>query len=437
MTTNTSWLSSSALASGPFRRLFAAGLISDLGDWLLLIALPLVVLRLSGSALGTSLAFLLELAPAVALAPVVARLVARFERRILLVAITAGQALSLIPLFFVHDRGDLPLVYVVIVLQASLGAVFEPAKNSLLPDLVGSDRVVSANALVGLNQNLGRLIGGPLGGVLLAFGDLRLVALVDIATYVVAAALLVTLPNRAAAVVAEGEKRPQLVALLRDRRMRGTFLVVFVSSIAQGLFVVLFVFFVTDSLHGSDADVGLLRGVQAVGAIGAGLVVGLLASKFDIRRLAVLGLGAFALLSLLMWNLPLLTTVLWPYVVLFAVVGAPGVLLGDGLVGILQLSSNPAERGHVFTVLGVVMALGQAIGMVTAGLFQGAVGTLPLLEVQGAVYVLATVLAAVALPRLLHSRPAVAHPGEEPPSGPTRARSAASSVRKGVRRRAS
>ncbi|MCU1528694.1 MAG: Major facilitator superfamily 1 [Frondihabitans sp.] len=398
-TTATSWLSSSALASGPFRRLFAAGLVSDLGDWLLFIALPLVVLRLSGSALGTSLAFLLELLPAVVLAPLVARIVTRFERRILMVAVTIGQALSLVPLFFVHDRSDLPLVYLVIVLQASLGAVFEPAKNSLLPDLVGADRIVSANALVGLGQNLGRLIGGPLGGVLLAFGDLRLVAIVDVSTYVVAAALLVTLPSRPAVAPVDGAP-PRLSGLLADRRMRGVFLVVFVSSIAQGLFVVLFVFFVTSSLHGSDADVGLLRGIQAVGAIAAGLVVGLLASRFDIRRLAVVGVGAFALISLVTWNLPGVTTDLWPYVVLFIVVGAPGVLLGDGLVGILQLGSEEGERGHVFTVLGVVLAAGQAIGMLTAGLLQGVVGTVPLLELQGGMYVLATVLAVMTLPRL-------------------------------------
>ena len=59
----------SALAVPAFRRLWAAGVVSDAGDWLLFIALPLVVLRLTGSALGTSVAFLLELAPAVLLAP--------------------------------------------------------------------------------------------------------------------------------------------------------------------------------------------------------------------------------------------------------------------------------------------------------------------------------------------------------------------------------
>ena len=87
--------SRTALALPSFRRLWTAGLISDTGDWLLFIALPLVVFQLTGSALGTSIAFLLELAPAVLLAPLAARLTARFDRRRLMVTVNAGQAMAL------------------------------------------------------------------------------------------------------------------------------------------------------------------------------------------------------------------------------------------------------------------------------------------------------------------------------------------------------
>lgn len=94
----------SALGIPAFRRLWTAGLISDTGDWLLFIALPLVVLRISGSALGTSIAFLLELIPPVVLAPLAARLADRVDRRLLMVLVNVGQALALLPLLFVHGR---------------------------------------------------------------------------------------------------------------------------------------------------------------------------------------------------------------------------------------------------------------------------------------------------------------------------------------------
>ena len=125
----------SAMAVPAFRRLWIAGVVSDAGDWLMFIALPLVVLQLTGSAFGTSIAFLLELAPPVLLAPLVGRLVDRLPGRGVMVAALLAQAGSLLPLLAVHDRSDLPVVYGVIVAQATFATVFEPAKNAMLPTL--------------------------------------------------------------------------------------------------------------------------------------------------------------------------------------------------------------------------------------------------------------------------------------------------------------
>jgi predicted MFS family arabinose efflux permease len=80
-------------------------------------------------------------------------------------------------------------------------------KNAVLPTLVGAERIVSANALIGLSSSLGRIIGGPLGGVLLAFAGLGGVALIDIATYLGAAALVATLPRQRTARATEPPPR--------------------------------------------------------------------------------------------------------------------------------------------------------------------------------------------------------------------------------------
>lgn len=396
--------SRTAFAIPAFRRLWGAGLISDMGDWLLFIALPLIVFQLTGSALGTAIAFLLELVPAVLLAPLAARLVGRCDRRWLMVAVNVGQALALLPLLWVHDAADLPIAYAVIVVHASLSTLFEPAKNTLLPDLVDVERLVSANALIGLNQNLGRLIGGPLGGLLLALGDLGLIVLVDVATYLLSAALIATLPAPSAGPPSDsGRRSGGLWEALRIRRLTGAYAVIFISSVAQGMFLLLFVLFALGPLGGSDADVGLLRGIQAVGAIAAGVVLGFLVRGSSPRGLTAASVLAFGAISLVTWNLPVLTTDIGWYVVLFAAVGAPGVVMLAGLLSILQQESEPHRRGAVFAAVGLVSAAGQGVGILLGALSDTAIGLLPLLQVQGCLYLLAGVIALLGLPRTLRT----------------------------------
>lgn len=383
-----------------FRRLWGAGLISDMGDWLLFIALPLVVFQISGSALGASIAFLLELVPAIVLSPVAAMLAGRFDRRWLMAIVNVGQALALLPLLFVHSAAELPIAYAVILVHASLSTLFEPAKNSLLPDLVDVDRLVSANALIGLNQNLGRLVGAPLGGILLAMGDLGLIVAVDAVTYIVSACLIVSLPATPMAPRKPGEPASMGVfAALRIPRLRGAYAVILISSVAQGMFLVLFILFVLGPMEGTDADVGLLRGVQAVGAIGAGVALGLLIRGSSPRMLTISSLFFFGAISLISWNLPLLTTHLIPYVVLFALVGAPGVVMMTGLMSVLQAETTNTQRGAVFAAVGLISAIGQIAGILLSGFADAGVGLMPLLQVQGGLYLAAGVIAFVMIPR--------------------------------------
>lgn len=176
-----------ALRNRDFRRLWLAGLVSDTGDWMLLVALPILVYQLTGSSLGTSMAFLIELVPAVLITPLAGRLADRSDRRTLLVAVSMCQAAALLPLL---AGAHLPVLYCVIALQATLASLFDPAKNALLPTLVAEDQLVAANSLIGLNQNLGRLVGAALGGAALMAGGLSVIVAGDAASFLLSAVLI-------------------------------------------------------------------------------------------------------------------------------------------------------------------------------------------------------------------------------------------------------
>ncbi|MET7394352.1 MFS transporter [Dactylosporangium sp. NPDC005572] len=373
-----------ALRHRDFRRLWLAGLISDTGDWLLLVALPILVYQRTQSTLQTAFAFLVELGPAVLLGPVAGRLADRVDRRRLLVAVILAQAAALLPLLV---SSALPVLYAVIAVEAALVTLFGPAKNALLPALVPDGELVSANALVGLNQNLGRLAGGPLGGLLLAVGDLRVIVIADLVTFLTAAALIAGIAARPApARPAAGGRGPL-------GRVKVAFVVAALAGVAQGIFVVLFVVWVARELGGGATETGLLRGVQAVGAIAAGVLLATLRRTPGPAVLIAAGAGAFGLLSFAVWNGPVVTTALPLYVVLFVLTGVPGLVMVTGLVSFLQREAGEQARGRAFGLFGAVYEGASGVGMLAAGLLGDRLGVMPVLEVQAGLYVAAGLLA--------------------------------------------
>jgi MFS family permease len=388
---------SGPLRSRPFVRLWIAGFISETGDWVLLVALPVFVYQLTGSAAATAATFVVALLPGLALSPISGVLADRVDRRRLMLIVSVAQAAALLPLLAVHDAGDLWIVNVVTAVQAALAALFEPAKNALLPALVAREDVPAANGLIGLNANLARLIGATLGGVVLAVAGLPGVLLADVASYLVAAALLARPLLRAPA---PAHRASVLLAWLeglreiqRRRPLRAMVGIAGLMALSQGIFVVLFVVWVTDQLGGGEAETGLLRGIQAVGGLAGGALAGTLARRHPPATVLAAALLAFGAIAAIGWNGPHVTTALAFYLVTFALVGAPGVIAGAGLLSILQLHSADALRGRVMSSFQSVIDGFQALGMVLAGALVAPLGLGLMLDVQAGLYVLAAAAA--------------------------------------------
>lgn len=386
-----------------FRRLWTSGAVSETGDWLLLIALPVYVLQLTGSTLTTSTVFLLELAGALAASPLAGVLADRWDRRRLLIGASLTQAALLLPLLAVDGAGTLWIVYLVTAAQAVLSTANDPVRQALLPAAVGPAELAPAAAQLGIAANLARLVGGALGGLLLQAYGLTGVVLADAGTFVLAALLLTGWSTPG---VVRGTDGPTaagrdwlagLAVIRSDRRLVGGVAVGALLSVAQGMFVVLFVVFVLRQLGGEAGEVGLLRGVQAVGGIAGGVVLGAVAGRFAPRTLVAAGCFGFGAVCLVIWNGPTLTTAAPPYLVLFAVVGVPIAAAMAGLTTVL-LGGTPDEfRGRVMSTLVVADASAQAAGTLLAGALIGMVGLLPLLQAHAGLGLAAGVVALVAL----------------------------------------
>jgi hypothetical protein len=92
--------------------------------------------------------------------------------------------------------------------------------------------------------------------------------------------------------------------IVGDRRLRWGLVANGLAAVAQGLFTVLFVLFVTRVLRGDGADVGLLRGVQAIGGLLGGVLVVGLARRLSPGRLLGRPCWPSAGVALTIWNGP-------------------------------------------------------------------------------------------------------------------------------------
>jgi MFS family permease len=402
-----------------FRRLWGVGAVSETGDWLLLIALPVYVLQLTGSTLTTSTVFLVELAGALLASPLAGVLADRWDRRRLLIGASLAQAALLLPLLAVHGTGTLWIVYLVTAAQAVLSTANDPVRQALLPAAVEPDELAGAAAQLGIAANLARLVGGALGGLVLQAYGLSGVVLADAATFVLAALLLTgwavpRVPRTAAPAGAGREWLAGLAVIRGDPRLVGVVLVGGLLAVAQGMFVVLFVVFVLRRLGGGAGEVGLLRGVQAVGGVAGGLALSAVARRLSPRVLVAAGCFGFGAVCLAIWNAPALTSALPVYVALFVLIGMP---IAAGLAGLttVLLSATPDEfRGRVMSTLVVADVSAQAAGTLLAGLLAGVVGLLPLLEAHALLGFSAGVVALVML-RPARRPVTQEHPGEDRP----------------------
>ena len=172
-------------------------------------------------------------------------------------------------------------------------------------------------------------------------------------------------------------KHPPLPALLAVHGL---------SQLAQGAFVVLFVVFVVDAVGGDGADVGVIRGTMAIGAIVGATLIGRLGSRLSPVRLLAVGYLGMGVVALTFWNTPQLTTSLWAYMLLFSLSGIPGAALTVGLFTTVQTTAPVAILGRVVGVLLAGEAIGASIGSILAGLLVDRLPLTTLLNTQAAVY---------------------------------------------------
>ena len=137
--------------------------------------------------------------------------------------------------------------------------------------------------------------------------------------------------------------------------------------------------------------------MQAIGGIAAGIGIGLLHGRVSNRMLVGWGFILFGIIALVTWNLSAVTDAVPVYVFLFMVVGMPAVATSVALQSMIQAITPPTHLGRVFAAFETGAGALQAVGVIVAGALADRLGVLPILNLQGSIYVLCGIAALVFL----------------------------------------
>jgi MFS family permease len=376
-----------------FVLLWLGGLVSLAGDWVLYAALPYFVYQRTGSTVATAGMIVAELAPAVVLSSVAGVFVDRWNRKRVLVIASLVQASTVLLLLVAPHDGWFWLVFGVAVLQSAVASFAMPAESALLPTLVGDEELVQANALNALNNRLGRLVGAPIGGALLALFGLEPVVLLDCASFVLAAVLIASIamparPRRTADDIGAEEAVSAWASFWKDwldgmrlvrreRQITVLFFVFGLMTFGGTMLDPLQVAWVRDVLDEGPEVFSILMTTHSVFGILGTLLVGRFGARLTPAQLIgwsslVAGIGIAV-----QYNVPVVAVAL----VLTAIRGVTSTISGVGVETLAQSVVRDEYRGRVFGALGASGALLSLAGAATGGLMAEVVGIVPMLDV--------------------------------------------------------
>jgi len=391
-----------------FSAFWLAGTVSLFGDRLHQIALGVMVLSVTGSALQTGMVFLAATLPNLLLGPVAGTFVDRWDQKRVMIGSDMLRAGLVLVVPFIADLNIL-LVYPLVFGITTISLFFRPAKAAVIPRIVRREDLTPANGAIWTGETLADIAGYPLAGLFVAFlgTNLALAFWVDSMTYLVSAALLAGLtvpplarsvgPRVRGAVATFTEELKEGWRFLRgEKALFQNTLVSLVAQLTIGATLALMVVYAQRSLEGStipypesyaviEAAIGLgnLVGGFVVGAIGAKLRKGwLVITGFLFMGLAtvVLGLTSNEVLAVgaaIVIGIFNLVYVI-PSQTLFAERTPPGLMgrviairssiVMGALTGAMAVSSALADHVDAGTIIAVTGLLTVAAALVASAL---------------------------------------------------------------------
>lgn len=292
-------------------RLFSASAVSNIGDGVLVGALPLLAARATDSELSVGLMSAFFTLPWLVLSLPAGAVVDRADPRRVMLVTDLGRAALVAGLAVAAAVSDVD-IWMLWVLALGLGVgevFFDSASQAIVPAVVGADQLERANGWRYSAELVGNtFVGMPLGSVLFA-AAVWLPFGIDAASFAVAAVLVATLPSRRRSAAtrhdADAASRPSITADIADgfRWLRGHGLMrdlaiaLAVANLAFAMVESTFVLYLTREIGVDERLFGVTVAAMGIGGAVAGLAAGRVIDAVG-RRWTIVAVAALPVLTM-------------------------------------------------------------------------------------------------------------------------------------------
>ena len=382
-------------------RLFVVGqLVSQVGNWMTLVAQTLLVLRITDNGVSLGAVAACQFGPLLLFGSWSGLLADRLDKRRLLLGVQVfamAQSFALAALALA-DRPSLLGLYVVALAGGFATALDNPARRAFVVEMVPDDHLQNAVSLNSALMTSSRVVGPALAGLLVTTLGFSWCFALDGISYVAVLAALWRMDPRALHPSPVAERgRGQIRAGYRYVRSIPELWVPLLMTALIGTlafnFTVVVPLFVRRSLHGGDTAFTLLYSVISVGSLVGALVA---ARRTSVTRAHVCVSAAGCGVSLLL--LGAAPTLAWAFPV-GVVVGLTSIAFLTTATTIFQLRADPAMRGRVLALQAIVFLGSTPVGGPLLGLVCEAFSPRAGLAVGGVAALLAAALGGVAARR--------------------------------------
>lgn len=338
------------------------------GSSLSLLVLPVLVYDLSGSASLTGLLFATRLVPYLLFGLIAGPVADRWNRRTLIIGgnVIEGVLAATIPVAAAFDVLTVGQIFVVTFLMATAFVFSDAAVFGAVPALVGKDHLAAANGALTTLASAADIVGPVAAGLLIATVGAATAVLIDAGSFLVAAAVQLTIRSdfrRSGPSAGQRSIRAQLRTAGAFIRRQRTILTLtaagFGNSLAIGIVFGLLVPWSIEILgyRTDDARLGVLYAAIGVGSLVAGLTFARAFAIHRIRLLTPLTLACSAAASVVLlipsgWLAPALVAVLFASVMLTITIG----------ITYRQLATPDDLTSTVNTIGRMIAAGGQPLG---------------------------------------------------------------------------